>query len=287
VKLAWRGLAWPMRVVVVALAAALITPVKVAVTDGPSRDALIGLGMWIGYAAMAASGMILFGTAIQRMRKRPLAISDSRVPRLLAVTGGVAMTSIAALLTTFAVMPVWLAIGAVSAGLAVIAWRIRVSSVRASLVLLIVAIALFDVPRELGYISFTRYRASWTTKRSVYGGVPACAPPPADARHFDGRALDGNLGDLVFPGDAPPAAPVVRFEGTVDAGWIGCHLPWHKELHIRTSIVATYDGIGCQGSAGIDLDDELDLNGIASCDDARGLAAQHIAEQLRGALDHL
>lgn len=277
---------WPKRVLVVFVAGGVLAGLKFGAEDGSARIVLLALALWVGWATMAASVVILLGTALERLRKRPYAIAERPVARHAALITSGALLVLCAILATIQAGSGLLALAVPAGGLGAIAWRVRTPSLRSSVILLVLAIALFEIPREVGYLSVSWYHSDSSEQRdsSWSGTCPVLHRSGVDP---DGSGLTGDIGELVFPANGAMTGPAVRFHGTIDASWPSCLVPLHKTVRVDTQIAFVLEGPGCSGSGTISIHLDLTVNGVASCRNARELAAKHVRDQLVAAMNQL
>lgn len=295
-------MAW-MRVAVVVGCIVGIAGVVRTLTAGSDVDvrlAIAVVAMWQAAAASGVAAIVLVVTAVQQLRKRPLSITTSRVPRVIAAIAGVSMAVAAAIFATYEIGEV-LVPGIAGVILVVVAafGRDQPWSVRNTLLALLATIAIFELPREANMFGLTWFRADTHVKRDVkhsencqamnWGNQPLNLQSIARSARVS-SLLSGNVGELVprgqqFGGDGEL---LVNVTGNIDVGWLPCLLPLYKPAGVDVSLqlalsVNTRRGessASCHGSGTLKLAIEHTVKGVAACRDVREQLAGEVGKQL-------
>lgn len=263
-------------------------------------------------AASIAAVLVLIGTAIEYVARRPRAIASSRVPRVLAATIAASpfLFSSAAILVG---VTSWDAVAmcAASASVIIFAAHPRLARALGPVALLCAGIATLEVPRELGSLtfSFKTSKSEITRSRGDSSGCTQFRDPGGGANPPRARVwklashLGGNIGRLVDPADQHSPEDleqadvvVVSYEGDVDVGWAACLMPLYKSVSFDARIRYTYAvepaGGGApascpSGTGTLVMHVDATMSGIASCRELRLELATRIREQLAGGTQEL
>jgi hypothetical protein len=279
---------------------------------GGARGVMLMMLLWQALGAALAATIVVVGTVYQCVRRQPLAIATSRVPRLIAAITGGGIAGASLIVTTIVAtneMSVLMGAGLALTILAVYGnaapWRPRYAALG-----LLASIAIFVLPREAGWFSLTAHKthteSKWRDeKNESCGGTnwDGRIEVASLARSVDLRpSLTGNVGELV-----PAAEPqhesgtkygvaVVKVTGDVRVGWLPCLVPLHKRVHIETELdvtlhVRSYGNArftrpgpppfaDCSATARVQLTIDHVVNGVASCRNVREQLAAKVAKQL-------
>jgi hypothetical protein len=297
----WR---WPARVAAVGVAAgALGFLMSLGTTGGQPRLLALFASLWLGWGASSAAALLLAGTAVERLRRRPLALDGSRAPRLVVALTGASLLGLGLVFLTVAIAEEIIVLVGLGAGAAVVAARDRHAPWPARRALALVALALvaFAAPREAGWFSISNNRAHTDTRRHVEtssrcNGTNWNGPlnVPALARDLVvWGGLTGNVGERVRFEDRDVGDGTLELQamGDVDVGWLGCLLPLVKTASFDASLfvsggvhVSAGGGAAfCSVSGTVTLHVETSVHGVASCRDVRQALARQIATELEEA----
>jgi hypothetical protein len=281
-----RRIGWPEKIAIGGLAFAVVASLVLMIWLPLGIWSLLIGPLWLPIGAAGAAGLIVAGTAIERVRGRPLAIAHGSLPRTLALAVAAGYAAMWLLMIAFGVATAsfrFAVMTAVVVGWAAIAWRAPLATTRARVLLLAATFLIVELPRELGVINAAAHR-SWTDIkrdtdahtdcREIDWHGDASVATATRAWRIDPH-LTGNVGHLL-DGDDRPAADgelVVRFEGHVDAGWIRCLLPFYKSVSVHSVIGYDYDvhtqagggDLTCHGTGTLTLDMRHEDLGSSSC----------------------
>ena len=279
---------WPTWVGRLGITLGLVASVRILtrLDDVSATLVAVVVAVWIALGVASASAVLLVAAAVQRVLRRSVTALTSPTPQMLAMSGGAALgvggIVVCVLLGRLVEELALVALAGLM--LAMIAFRTQppVAALRA-VALLVAAIAIVIVPRELGWIGANWFTSDQSSKRD---GNWSTGCHGANAWHIESQ-LDGNIGELVPRGPVRPGHPgelVLRAHGTVDGGGPLCYTPLYKSVHVETTINISYTltiaGATCSGAGTVRLVLDRSVKGFASCRDVREDLAQTVSSEL-------
>jgi hypothetical protein len=283
-------LTWPMWIIALGILFGVAGALETLIA-GPAMEAklvFLSIAIWQARGASSAAACIVIGTVIQQLRGKPLAVADGQAARLIAVIEGVGLFATAAIVMTIGMVPSLAAIGLIGLALGFAGWWAALRPMAAvSVVLLVGAAVLFELPRELGWFDVSWVSRS-TSSHTDRKDESKCIDD--DGHHGPLQpvgSLDGNVGELVFDNARAGATQVVRFGGTLSVNWAACMLPLYKPLSIETTLYYAFDVGTCSGSGTLDFTLRTTAIGIRSCHGLREELAREVHEELAKVAEQL
>lgn len=299
-------LGWPGQTLGVGLVAGFVVWLRLLTAVKAPFVLLVLFGVAVAWSAAFSALLLLVGSGIERLRKRPFSLAQSRVVPLTMVLVGAGLVAAKLPLLILAFDEGSLAVVITGALLAVFGlWRIGRPYDRAPYALLHLGLVIlvFSMPREAGHF-FLRWEThdistkwSWTGNESCNGSnvrgklsIARFRPPYV----LLAQGLQGELGQAIARKlkTAEPSTPGVarvQLTGQLPFADAGCYLPFYKSESVHGQIAMTIyfnrsvsgGHVGCNAGHTLSFELSASMTGIGSCRDLTDLVAFELIKQLR------
>lgn len=301
-----RQLGWPGQTLAVGLLVGFVVWLRLVGAVKAPFVLLSLFGVAVAWSAAFAALLLLVGSGIERLRKRPFSLAQSRVVPLTLVLVGAGLVAAKLPLLILAFDQGSLAVAITGALLAVFGlWRIGRPYDRAPYALLHLGLVIlvFSMPREAGHF-FLRWETHDISSKWRWTGSESCSGSDVKGKlsiaRFRppyvllARGLRGELGWAIArklkTADLPaPNVARIRLQGQLPFADPSCYLPFYKRQSVRGQISMTTffsrsvaaGRVSCNAGHTLNFELSASMTGIGSCRDLTDAVAFEVIKQLR------